>query len=108
MGRSFKTWGAFLLFVAIVLGAMGWVSTTVLRLESEAAATQREAQIEEAWVMGRQVWLRALVVLCVVAGVAVRGAPSWATSASARKSTAATVLTADLVASTKRATRRRS
>lgn len=47
MSRSFKTWGAFLLFVAILLGAMGWVSTTVLRLESEAAATQREAQIEE-------------------------------------------------------------
>ena len=40
--------------------------------------------------------------------VAVRGAPSWAASASARKSTAATVLTVDRVASTKRATRRRS
>ncbi|MBT3296659.1 MAG: HAMP domain-containing histidine kinase [Verrucomicrobia bacterium] len=47
MGRSFKTWGVFLLFVAVVLGAMGWVSTTVLRLESEAADTQREAQTEE-------------------------------------------------------------
>ncbi|MBL7076133.1 MAG: HAMP domain-containing histidine kinase [Kiritimatiellae bacterium] len=47
MSRSSKTWGAFLVFLAIMVGAMGWVSVTMLRLEAEAVASQREAQIEE-------------------------------------------------------------
>jgi signal transduction histidine kinase len=47
MGRSLKIWGAFLLFVLVVLGAMGWVSTTVLRLKAETVAAQRDAQVED-------------------------------------------------------------
>lgn len=47
MNRPAHIWIAFALCLAVVLGAMGWVSVTVLRLERAEEQAQRQAEREE-------------------------------------------------------------
>ena len=47
MNRPAHIWIAFALCLAVVLGAMGWVSVTVLRLERTEEQAQRQAEREE-------------------------------------------------------------
>ena len=47
MKRPWHVWTAFGLCLAVLLGAMGWVSLTALRSERAEAETRRQAAIEE-------------------------------------------------------------
>jgi signal transduction histidine kinase len=47
MNRPAHIWIAFAFCLAVVLGAMGWVSVTVLRLERTEEQAQRQAEREE-------------------------------------------------------------
>ncbi len=47
MGRAWHTWVAFGLCMAIVLGAMGWISLAVLRLDRSEIEARRQAAVEE-------------------------------------------------------------
>jgi hypothetical protein len=47
MNRPWHIWVAFALCLAAVLGAMGWVSVTVLRLENAEVNAQHQAEREE-------------------------------------------------------------
>ena len=54
MSRPWRVWILFALFAATVLAAMGWVSSSLLRLERENAAAQQRARVEE--VMRLALW----------------------------------------------------
>ena len=47
MRRSWPLWIAFLLCLAVVLTAMGWVSLTALQLDRAEAKASRQAALEE-------------------------------------------------------------
>ena len=47
MGRAWHTWVAFGLCMAIVLGAIGWISLAVLRLDRSEVEARRRAVVEE-------------------------------------------------------------
>ena len=47
MKRPLHTWIAFCLCLAVVLGAMGWVSLTALRLDRSEVEARRRAALEE-------------------------------------------------------------
>lgn len=47
MIRPWHTWAAFCLCLAVVLGGMGWVSATALRLDRAGAEARRLATLEE-------------------------------------------------------------
>ncbi len=47
MNRPWKIWLSFALCSAVLLGAMGWVSRTVLRLDRAQAQAQAQADLEE-------------------------------------------------------------
>jgi signal transduction histidine kinase len=47
MSRPSHIWVLFCFCLAVVLGAMGWVSATVLRLDRAEAEARRQAEIEE-------------------------------------------------------------
>ncbi|MDZ7616533.1 MAG: hypothetical protein U1E05_05975 [Patescibacteria group bacterium] len=47
MSRYVPTWLAFMLCLAVVLGAMGWVSRAVLQLEHERLLARRNAAFED-------------------------------------------------------------
>lgn len=47
MSRPWQTWAAFLLCLAVVLAAMGWVTWTAVRLDGAQAAARRDALLEE-------------------------------------------------------------
>ncbi len=47
MNRPLYIWAAFAACLALVLGSMGFVSLTVMRLDSDSAAARRQAALEE-------------------------------------------------------------
>ena len=47
MRRPFLLWLTFACFLALALGAMGWMTRTVLRLEDLQARATAAAQVEE-------------------------------------------------------------
>ena len=47
MKRPWHKWIIFGICLAVVLAAMGWISTEVLRLDRSEAAMRRNAAIEE-------------------------------------------------------------
>jgi len=47
VNRPLYIWSAFAVCLALVLGAMGWVSLTVLRLDEESAHARRQLALEE-------------------------------------------------------------
>jgi hypothetical protein len=59
MSRPFFTWIVFGLCLVLLLGSMGWVTATILRLDEESSTARERAVLEENIRLPCGAWTRA-------------------------------------------------